>query len=190
MSRLSDADRVGEDASRKEYAAVEDRRELAASLDGLSERREVQEGKIMNPNCQCEINQICNWTINDAFTHIHRRRCYEIQRCEFCKGLDQTIEELRQEVQRYKDAAVVALPEYDDELPRITWLVGKVRQLQLREQMVHELGRSYAEPKLENRALRGEIEELRRQLEQCRSACRELVKIQGEQARMLHERTL
>ena len=70
---------------------------------------------------------------------------------------DRRIEEL----ERLKDACVIVMPDAPEDRESYTvWLESKIKQLQAREQLVHEQGRGYAEPKLENRKLRAEVEQL------------------------------
>lgn len=78
--------------------------------------------------------------------------------------LEATNRRLQEELDRFKDATEIAAPDYTNvplhELQPVymKWLEGKVKQLQAREQMVHEQGRQYAEAKLENRRLREALE--------------------------------
>lgn len=80
--------------------------------------------------------------------------------------LEREIERLMGELARFKEAVEILPPQppvFEGSL-YVLWLEGKVRQLQGREQLIHEQGRGYAEPKLENRQLRDKVERLEKAL--------------------------
>ena len=77
------------------------------------------------------------------------------------------ITELEQTLARFEDATEIRPPVLGELTPEdhaqaytAAWLEGKVKQLQAREQMIHELGRGYAAIKLKNRELEARAAQL------------------------------